>query len=428
MTALAVHRRVANAPLAALVLANGISAVGDWLYLTALPVLIYLRTGDAALLGLAAAGRLVPWLLLSLPAGIVADRLPKRAILVVSETTRCVLMLAIAVLCVTGGDLLAILVAATAAAAAGTFALPAQSGLAPQLARDAVELGRANALLAGLDSLATVLGPALAGLLLLGGRLELAFAINGVSFGAVVLLLLALPSGRGAPASAADFGTASAPDGAPAASHTGPGWRVIARLTAPTLVLDAAISFASAALTVLPVVIAVELLAAGDAFAGAIAAAGGLGGLAGAAAAARFVGAGLRSGFLAGVAVSAIGLVGLAAGAHPALALAGGAAATGGLILLDTLNATRLQTAVPAGGIGRAFGLLNTSAAAWAMAGSVLPPVVAASIGAPAAVTLAAGAVVVLGGAAVWGDRRRANGEPARCPKRELPEASSRAA
>jgi hypothetical protein len=323
-------------------------------------------------------------------------------------------MFAIAVLCATGGDLLTILLAAGAAAAAGTFAMPAQSGLAPQLARDDVELGRANALIAGLDSVATVVGPALAGLLLAGDRLELAFAINGLSFAVVVLLLLALPSGHRPPRFASPAAAPGAAGDAPAASDTEPGWRTIARLTAPSLVLDAAISFASAALAVLPVVIAAELLDAGLGFAGTIAASGGIGGLVGAASAARFVGSRLATGLAAGVVLSAIGLVVLAAGIHPALALAAGAAATGGMILLDTLNATRLQTTVPAGGIGRAFGLLNTLAAAWAMAGSVLPPVVAASLGAPAAVTMAAGVVAVLGGAALWGDRRRANGAPSR--------------
>jgi hypothetical protein len=336
-------------------------------------------------------------------------------------------MFGIAVVCATGGDLLVILGAAGAAAAAGTFALPAQSSLAPELARSDEELGRANALLSGLDSLATVVGPALAGLLLLGGRLELAFVLNGFSFGAVVLLLLTIPSRPGATASAQATATVpSTPTAVPRDER--PSWQAIARLTAPSLALDAAVSFGSGALGVLPVVIAVELLGAGDAFAGALAAAGGVGGLMGAAAAARLVGSRMPGGLQAGMALTGLGLVGLALGAGPVIALAACAAATGGLVLLDTLNATRLQTVVPAGGVGRAFGLLNTLAAAWVMAGSAVPAAVAALLGSQAGVVAAAAVVLVAGGWAVWGDRRRTNGQSSRCRPAASPGGSARAA
>ena len=69
------RRRSALAPLLdnrgllAIVVASGLSSVGDWLYMTALPVLLFLRSGDLGLLGLVAAVGLVPFLLLSLPAG-----------------------------------------------------------------------------------------------------------------------------------------------------------------------------------------------------------------------------------------------------------------------------------------------------------------------------------------------------------------------
>jgi MFS-type transporter involved in bile tolerance (Atg22 family) len=95
------------------------------------------------------------------------------------------------------------------------------------------------------------------------------------------------------------------------------------------------------------------------------------------------------------------------------------------VVLLDTLNATRLQTAIPAGGVGRAFGLLNTLAAVWAMAGSIVPALVAATYGAPAAVVVAAVVVLVLGGSALWGDRPRANGQRSRCCPTVAPGASA---
>ena len=64
--------------LFSLVVVRGVSSVGDWLYLAALPILVYQATGDIALVGLVAAGRLLPWLIMSIPAGVVVDRLSAR--------------------------------------------------------------------------------------------------------------------------------------------------------------------------------------------------------------------------------------------------------------------------------------------------------------------------------------------------------------
>ena len=58
MRLLRTRRRSALAPLLgnrgllAIVVAGGLSSVGDWLYMTALPVLLFLRSGDLGLLGL----------------------------------------------------------------------------------------------------------------------------------------------------------------------------------------------------------------------------------------------------------------------------------------------------------------------------------------------------------------------------------------
>ena len=55
-------QQLAEAPsLLALVVVGGVSGVGDWLYLATLPILTYQMTGDVALVGLVAAGRLLPW-------------------------------------------------------------------------------------------------------------------------------------------------------------------------------------------------------------------------------------------------------------------------------------------------------------------------------------------------------------------------------
>ena len=70
-----------NGPLVRLLIGEGISGIGDWLYIVAIFVVIYEESKDAALVGLFGAIRLLPYILLSVPAGIVADRFDRRLVL-----------------------------------------------------------------------------------------------------------------------------------------------------------------------------------------------------------------------------------------------------------------------------------------------------------------------------------------------------------
>jgi MFS family permease len=167
--------------LFALVIARGVSSVGDWLYLAALPILLYQATGDLALVGLIAAGRLLPWLLLSIPAGVVVDRRAARSVLLVTEIARAGLMLAMGLLAMVDAPLAPILVCAVAAAAASTFSMPAFGRFVPDVARDDEDLGRANVVGSGLDSLACIVGPAIAAVMIATGGLELAFFLTAAS-------------------------------------------------------------------------------------------------------------------------------------------------------------------------------------------------------------------------------------------------------
>jgi MFS family permease len=387
----------ANRPLAGLIGATAISGVGDWLYLTALPVLVYQATGDAALVGLAAAGRLMPFFLLSMPAGMIADRFPQRSILLATGIVRIVAMALMTVLSWTGGDIRIILAVAMIAAAAGTFAMPAHGSLIPQLVTDTAELGRANALYSTLDGIACVLGPAIAGILIIAGGIPLAFALNGASFGVVIVVLLAVVP-------AASHGAAQAV-GEPSEPRTSEdsSWLALVRRIRQPLALDAAISFAGAATGVLAVFIAVELLRAGDGFTGALNAGAGVGVIVGGLLTGLFINRDPRCGVVFGLAVGVPALILLAMTSMPGLAVALLAATIGSLVLLDTLNMTTVQRLTADGGTGRALGLLHTLAALWMMAGSLVPAVLAATLGAGAAVLATAGVVTLLGGLSLVG-------------------------
>ncbi len=74
---------------------NGLSALGTHLSVLALPLLLLSVTGSATLAGLVATARLLAYTLTNLPAGALADRLPRRAVLLAADALRLGFMLAI---------------------------------------------------------------------------------------------------------------------------------------------------------------------------------------------------------------------------------------------------------------------------------------------------------------------------------------------
>ncbi len=397
------RRLAANPALSALVLANGISAIGDWLYLTVIPVLVYRETANPALVGLAAAARLLPWLLLSIPAGIVADRVSRRHLLLLAESSRASLMFLMTGLLLLGGPLWIAFGIALAAVAAGTFAMPAQGTLIPDLARDEGELGIANVLSSTFDNLACILGPALAGLLIVVGGLEFAFALNGLSFLVVVAVLIVLV--RKADAAPSTVG----PSPHELERHSdaaAAGWARIGREALRPLAMDAAISFAAGAMFILPVLLTAALPGDDVALIGILSTSAGLGGLAGAVGAGAFVNGRSRQGLVVGIVVAVGSLALLAASTAPVIIALAVAIVSAAIVQLDTLNMTELQRSTHSGQLGRTLGLLHTLAAAWVMAGSIMIGIVANAIGVGFAVLACAAVVAVLGGAALFAPRR----------------------
>ena len=85
-----------NGPLTRLLAGEFVSSIGDWLYLVALLIVVYEHSQDAVLLGVVGAARVLPYVLLSVPAGIAADRFDRRLILIVTDTARALIMVGIA--------------------------------------------------------------------------------------------------------------------------------------------------------------------------------------------------------------------------------------------------------------------------------------------------------------------------------------------
>ncbi len=172
-----------------------VSNIGSWMQTVALGVVVTARTHDPLWTGLVAAAAFVPMGLLAPVGGAVADRLDRRRWLIVTtigEAGFAVVLAVLAAARVGPGPMVAVAFLGGAAAAVG---FPAYQAMLPDLVpRD--ELLAAVSLSSAQFNLGRVVGPALAGIVLVLGSAPWAFAVNAASFAAVVvaLVLLRLPA------------------------------------------------------------------------------------------------------------------------------------------------------------------------------------------------------------------------------------------
>jgi MFS family permease len=377
-----------NGALTRLLAGEFVSGIGDWLSLVAVLVVVYADSNSPVLLGIVGAARILPYVLLSVPAGIVADRFDRRMVLLVTDVARGVLMLVLVAAVIVEAPTLVIVAVSILAACFSTFFGPAIAALVPTIVEER-DLGIANSAWATLDNVAFIVGPALAGILLASGGLEFAFLLNAASFAVVAVVLWRLPI-PDAPASAS-----ASDDVAPAPAA---GWRDLVRPLAGPFILDSTTSIVGGGLGVLTVVIAIDVLDAGDAGTGYLNAAIGVGGVvagvAGGALLARRLSVPLLLGGLAG----GVGLAWLALTGDLLTAMLAIGVAVAGLLLLDVVNTTLIQRIVPDALRGRAVGALQTTSSILYALGSLIMPLLADALGVPAVLI---GAALVMAGGAV---------------------------
>ena len=373
--------------LARLLAGEFVSGIGDWLYLVAVLVVVYAESSSPVLLGIVGAARILPYVLLSVPAGIVADRFDRRMVLLVTDVARGVLMLVLASVVAVDGPVVAVVAISILAACFSTFFNPAIASLVPMLVEER-DLGPANAAWATLDNLAFIIGPALAGVLLATGGLEIAFLLNAASFAVVAVVLWRLPvPARAEPITPEEGGPQPEPEG----------WRSLAGRLAGPFTLDTSTSLVSGGLSVMTVVLALDVLDAGEAGTGYLNAAIGIGGVVAGVAGGALLARPLRVPLVVGAAIGGAGLAWLGlAGSLPIAMIAIGVAVAG-LLLLEIVTTTLLQRIVPDALRGRAVGVLQTSSAILYALGSLLMPILAETVG--TVPVFIASALLVVGGA-----------------------------
>jgi MFS family permease len=172
---------IRNRDLRRVMLAFGGSMIGDWAYATAVTVWAY-GVGGATAVGVWGATRLALMALVTPFVATLADRFPRKQVMVATDLLRVCLVSISAVIIAIDGPAWSVFVLATLAALVGTPFRPALAAILPRLARSPHELTAANGAGSTLESLAFFIGPALGALLLEVADVEVVFALNAVTF------------------------------------------------------------------------------------------------------------------------------------------------------------------------------------------------------------------------------------------------------
>ncbi len=161
-------------------------SLGSWMQMVGSGWLVLQLTGSPLWLGLNAFASALPILLFSLVAGVLADRVDRRRILLAAQTTAAIAALTLGALTALGAvRVWHILALNCCAATAMAFNMPAWQALVPQVVGKE-RVMNATGLTSAAFNGAAVLGPALAGVLLGAFGAAACFLINGVSYAAML--------------------------------------------------------------------------------------------------------------------------------------------------------------------------------------------------------------------------------------------------
>ncbi|MET9029362.1 MFS transporter [Nocardia sp. NPDC004168] len=361
---------------------QSISLLGDGLAVLAVPLLVLQLTGSPVLSALAAAPRVIGYLIAGLPAGPLVDRTDPWRVLIAADAVRmAVFLLLSAAVAVNGCPVGIILCFASVAGVAAVFFETALAVAVRDLCTGP-RLIRANGFLETSGQLSLVLGPAAVGVLVAAAGQEVALLANAATF--AVSLLTVWHTYRRLPA--AEFTGAAITVGEnrpPARGASVPGsigaeflaglrYLVTSPVVAGITLLQAVTSLGLGAETLIPF-FARERLGASAALVGLAVAGGGIGGALGALIAAT---AGPRRSpipmCLTGVLLMAVGLalVGVVPGVQW-LAVANALLAGASMVVVVVVRTLRQQV-VPRAQLGRVTSAARALVLAASAAGAML--------------------------------------------------------
>jgi MFS family permease len=171
---------------------QAVGGIGTQITRIALPFQVYVMTGSTLAVAVLAAVQLVPILTFALGAGSLADAIDRRRLLIVTQVGQGAASLALLGLALLPApSLLAILVVAFVGASLSAIDQPARSSAVPRLVAPerlpaAIALNELN------YQTASVIGPAIGGLLLATVGVRGAYAVDVLSFAASISALIAI--------------------------------------------------------------------------------------------------------------------------------------------------------------------------------------------------------------------------------------------
>lgn len=371
---------------------QGVSLCGTWMQSMAQAWLVYRLTGSPFLLGLVEFSARAPILLFGLAGGVLADRWPRRRVMLATQAMSLAQAAALAVLTLTGRITIGwILGLATLLGIINALDMPARHSLVTDLVPPR-DIPSAIGLNASAFNAARIVGPLLAGILVGTVGEGVCFLINAASFVIVLACLAAMrvrPSSRSTQQNAFAF----------LAEGLKYAWRtphVRALLAVVTVLSVAAMPFA----TLLPI-FAGEILKTGPHGLGALMGATGVGALAGALQIARRgTVRGLGQAIAVSVMLFACGLLALAASTTLWISMPALLAIGFGMISSLAGTNTMLQSLAPESLRGRVMSLYAMVSLGFATFGSLLAGAGATYLGTP--LTVAAGGIVTLFSAALF--------------------------
>ncbi len=340
------------------------ACTAEWTFTVVLSVYAF-NQGGAEAVGLVSLLRMLPSAALAPFASAVADRWRRDLVLTLVSSIRCLTTVGITLIVANGGSPVAVYALAIFSTASALLYRPVNSALLPLLCRTPAELASANIVRGLLDSVSTLVGPALAAGLLAGGSTSAGFLAVAVISALSALVTLGLTVEE--PERRASSGSV--------ASGLLRGLQVMLRT--PQLrvmfVLLAAQTLTRGALSVFSVLVAVNLLGMGEPGVGTLTAAVGAGAVIGSLFASMFVGSRrLAAWFGTGVATWGAPLLLLAANPNEPAALLLFALIGVGNALVDVGVFTLIARLAPERVLARVFGLLESVGGLAVGGGSVL--------------------------------------------------------
>jgi MFS family permease len=172
---------------------QGVSLVGTWMQQIAMSWLVFQLTQSSLQLSIVLFAGQVPALFLSPVGGVLVDRWNRHRVLLVTQTLAMVQAFLLALLTWTGRiDVWQLILLSLFLGVVNTFDMTTRQAFLSELVTHRTDLANAIALNSSLVNGARLIGPTLAGIILAQTSADVCFLLNGLSYLAVLLALLAI--------------------------------------------------------------------------------------------------------------------------------------------------------------------------------------------------------------------------------------------